>query len=116
MRMTLLLLCFVATCFAQGEALQTGAEQLVNQPDISPVELKAKHIALVANQSSLVGGTHLLELLLQQGLQVKTVFSPEHGFRGNADAGAKVDNSIDPETGVVVVSLYGQHKNQRLKR
>lgn len=115
MRMTLLLLCFAATCFTQAEALQTGAEQLVNQPDISPVELKAKHIALVANQSSLVGGTHLLELLLQQGLQVKTVFSPEHGFRGNADAGAKVDNSIDPETGVAVVSLYGQHKKPKVE-
>lgn len=115
MRMTLLLLCFAATGFTQAEALQTGAEQLVNQPDISPVELKAKHIALVANQSSLVGGTHLLELLLQQGLQVKTVFSPEHGFRGNADAGAKVDNSIDPETGVAVVSLYGQHKKPKVE-
>ena len=110
MRMTLLFLCFAATCFAQDEALQTGAEQLINQPDISPVELKAKHIALVANQSSLVGDTHLLELLLQQGLQVKTVFSPEHGFRGTADAGAKVDNSIDPETGVAVLSLYGKNK------
>jgi uncharacterized protein YbbC (DUF1343 family) len=110
MRMTLLFLCFAATCFAQDEALQTGAEQLVNQPDISPVELKAKHIALVANQSSLVGDTHLLELLLQQGLEVKTVFSPEHGFRGTADAGAKVDNSIDPETGVAVLSLYGKNK------
>ncbi|KOO57929.1 hypothetical protein WH43_12640 [Rheinheimera sp. KL1] len=115
MRMTLLLLCFAATCFAQDEALQTGAEQLVNQPDISPVELKAKHIALVANQSSLVGDTHLLELLLQQGLQVKTVFSPEHGFRGTADAGAKVDNSIDPDTGVAVVSLYGQHKKPKVE-
>lgn len=111
MRYLMLLLCFAATpCFADTKTLQTGAQQLVTLPDVSPVELKAKHIALVVNQSSLVGDTHLLELLLQQGFDVKTVFSPEHGFRGTADAGAKVDNSIDPETGVAVVSLYGKNK------
>lgn len=110
MRCLMLLLCFAATCFADTKELQTGAQQLVNQPDVSPVELKAKHIALVVNQSSIVGDTHPLELLLQQGLEVKTIFSPEHGFRGAADAGAKVDNSIDPQTGVAVLSLYGKNK------
>lgn len=111
MRYLMLLLCFAATpCIAEAKELQTGAQQLVTQPDISPVELKAKHIALVVNQSSIVGDTHLLELLLQQDLTVKTVFSPEHGFRGTADAGAKVDNSIDPQTGVAVLSLYGKNK------
>jgi uncharacterized protein YbbC (DUF1343 family) len=110
MRYLMLLLCFAATCFADTKELQTAAQQLVTQPDISPVELKAKHIALVVNQSSLVGDTHLLELLLQQDLAVKTVFSPEHGFRGTADAGTKVDNSVDPQTGVAVLSLYGKNK------
>lgn len=111
MRYLMLLLCFAATpCIAEAKELQTGAQQLVTQPDISPVELKAKQIALVVNQSSIVGDTHLLELLLQQDLTVKTVFSPEHGFRGTADAGAKVDNSIDPQTGVAVLSLYGKNK------
>lgn len=110
MRVALLLFCFAATCFAQGETLQTGAQQLVTQPESSPLELKAKQIALVVNQSSLVGDAHLLELLLQQGLEVKTVFSPEHGFRGTADAGATVHNSIDPQTGVAVLSLYGKNK------
>ena len=111
MRYLMLLLCLSAThCFADTKELQTGAQQLVTQPDISPVELKAKHIALVANQSSLVADAHLLELLLQQGFDVETVFSPEHGFRGTADAGAKVDNGIDPKTGVAVLSLYGKNK------
>lgn len=107
----LLLFCLAADlCFADTKELQTGAQQLTTQPEISPVELKAKQIALVVNQSSLVGDTHLLELLLQQGLDVKTIFSPEHGFRGTADAGAKVDNSVDPQTGVAVQSLYGTNK------
>lgn len=114
MRYVMLLLCFAATgCFAEAKELQTGAQQLVNQPASSPIELKAKHIALVVNQSSIVGDTHLLELLLQQDLTVKTVFSPEHGFRGTADAGAKVDNSIDPNTGVAVLSLYGKNKKPK---
>lgn len=106
----LLLVCFATTCFAQHQELQTGASQLATLPGSSPVELKAKHIGLIVNQSSLVGDTHLLELLLQQGLEVKTIFSPEHGFRGTADAGAAVDNSIDPQTGVAVLSLYGKNK------
>lgn len=106
----LLLVCFATTCFAQHEELQTGASQLATVPGSSPIELKAKQIGLVVNQSSLVDDTHLLELLLQQGLEVKTIFSPEHGFRGTADAGAAVDNSIDPQTGVAVLSLYGKNK------
>lgn len=112
MRCFMLLLLYLATTqsFADTKELQTAAQQLVTQPDISPVELKAKHIALVVNQSSLVGNTHLLELLLQQGFDVKSILSPEHGFRGTADAGAKVDNSIDPDTGVAVLSLYGKNK------
>ncbi len=114
MRYVMLLLCFAAIgCFAEAKELQTGAQQLVNQPASSPIELKAKHIALVVNQSSIVGDTHLLELLLQQSYAVKTVFSPEHGFRGTADAGAKVDNSIDPDTGVAVLSLYGKNKKPK---
>ncbi len=107
----LLLFCLAAAlCFADTNELQTGAQQLSTQPEISPVELKAKQIALVVNQSSLVGDTHLVELLLQQGLDVKTIFSPEHGFRGTADAGAKVDNSIESQTDITVQSLYGTNK------
>ncbi|WP_233080576.1 exo-beta-N-acetylmuramidase NamZ family protein [Rheinheimera soli] len=106
----LLMICFATTSFAQHEELQTGASRLAIAPGSSPVELSSKRIGLVVNQSSLVGDTHLLELLLQQGLQVNKIFSPEHGFRGTADAGAKVDNSIDPDTGVAVLSLYGKSK------
>jgi len=99
---------FALQCFAQQ--IQTGASQLASNPLLSPVTLKGKQIGLVANQSSVAGRQHVLEVLLQQGIAVKKVFSPEHGFRGTADAGAKVDNSIDPKTGVTVLSLYGKNK------
>lgn len=116
MRRFLLLVCCIAfgsvafSCMAQTKEIQTGASQLAAGPGSSPVELTSKQIGLVVNQSSVVGNSHLVELLLQQGLQLKKIFSPEHGFRGTADAGAKVENSIDPQTGLAVFSLYGKDK------
>lgn len=111
MRYLMLLLCFATTCcFADTKQLRTGAQQLVHDPASSPISLKTKRIALVVNQSSVVGETHLLELLLDQGFTIHTVFSPEHGFRGTADAGVQVDNSIDAATGIAIQSLYGKNK------
>jgi len=94
----------------QSAALQTGASQLVSSPQLSPIKLQGKKIGLVVNQSSVVDGQHLLDKLLQQQLVVQRIFSPEHGFRGTADAGAKVDNTIDAQSGIAVRSLYGKHK------
>jgi uncharacterized protein YbbC (DUF1343 family) len=72
--------------------------------------LKAKRVAVFANQTSLVGNTHLVDTLLKSGINVVKIFGPEHGFRGTADAGEKVGNAVDSKTGVPVVSLYGSHK------
>ena len=73
--------------------------------------LKGKSIAIVANQTSMVGESHLVDTLLSCGIDIKKVFSPEHGFRGSADAGEKVKNHKDKKTGLPIVSLYGsQHK------
>ncbi len=72
--------------------------------------LADKNVALICNQSSLVGGIHLLDTLLHSDIHVTRVFSPEHGFRGNADAGAIVPDTIDPETGIGIISLYGSKK------
>jgi uncharacterized protein YbbC (DUF1343 family) len=69
-----------------------------------------KNVACVINHSSLVGGAHLVDTLQRLGVQVKTVFAPEHGFRGTADAGEHLLNGIDPSTGVPVISLYGERK------
>lgn len=83
-----------------------GAEQMeIYLPYIMP-----KRIALVANHTSLIGTTHLADTLIGLKVKLKKIFSPEHGFRGNADAGAKVQNGIDPKTGIPVISLYGKHK------
>ncbi|UKJ06510.1 exo-beta-N-acetylmuramidase NamZ domain-containing protein [Solitalea lacus] len=71
--------------------------------------LKNKQVGLVVNQTSTIGTTHLADTLLSAGIKVKAVFAPEHGFRGDADAGEKVDNTIDKKTGLPIISLYGKH-------
>jgi uncharacterized protein YbbC (DUF1343 family) len=69
-----------------------------------------KRIAVVGNQTSVVGNVHLVDSLLGMGLNVVKVFAPEHGFRGQADAGEKVHSTIDEKTGIPLISLYGNHK------
>ena len=72
--------------------------------------LKDKRVALIINQTSVVDGKSILDILLENKINVVRIFVPEHGFRGNEDAGAKIDNSIDSATGIKVASLYGKHK------
>ena len=72
--------------------------------------LKSKNVAVVANQASLIGKTHLVDTLLSSGIRIVKIFSPEHGFRGKAEAGALIENGKDTETGLPVTSLYGKHK------
>lgn len=71
--------------------------------------LKGKRIALLSNQTGVVGAKHdkhTLDLMLEKGLNVTTIFSPEHGFRGKADAGEHVSSSVDEKTGIPIASLY----------
>ncbi len=72
--------------------------------------LKNKRIAVVGNQTSVVNGKHLVDTLLALNLNVVKVFSPEHGFRGDVDAGEKIEHSVDEKTGIPLVSLYGNNK------
>ena len=73
-------------------------------------QLPTGHVAVVGNQTSVIGTTHLVDTLLARGVQVVKTFCPEHGFRGTAAAGAKVDNSVDAKTGLPIISLYGKNK------
>lgn len=103
----LLVLIFMYQSYTQSQnRIITGAERM----DVYVPLLKGKKVALLANQTSIVGNTHLLDTLLKSGVNVVKVFGPEHGFRGNADAGEKINSSIDKATGVKVISLYGDHK------
>ena len=97
------LLCFLVL---KGIAQQIvpGAERLSAYLPL----LKGKQVAVFANQTSKIGDKHLVDVLMENKVQVNVIFGPEHGFRGEADAGAKVANYVDQKTGIKVVSLYGQ--------
>lgn len=71
--------------------------------------LKHKNIAVVANPTSMIGSSHLVDSLIHLKVKVKCVFAPEHGFRGSVEAGEHIENNIDAGTGVKVISLYGKH-------
>ncbi len=88
--------------------LKVGAEQM---DKLLPM-LRNKRVALVVNHTSIVNkkGTHLLDSLISCGIIVKKVFAPEHGFRGNADAGEQIKDGKDNKTGIPIISLYGKNK------
>ncbi len=84
----------------------TGAERM----EVYLPLLKGKKIAVFANQTSMVKDSHLVDTLVKRGVQIVKIFGPEHGFRGDADAGEKVGDAKDRKTGIPVISLYGAHK------
>lgn len=103
-----ILVLLTLVCSAQHLRAQviTGAERT---GEWLP-SLKGKNVALVVNHTSLVGQRHLLDTMLSLGIRVTKIFAPEHGFRGNHSAGAKVASTIDSATGIAVVSLYGNKR------
>ena len=94
------------TILTDDTILRVGAEQL----DLYLPILKNKNIALVVNHTSLINSTHLADTLLKLNIVIKKIFSPEHGFRGEADAGETVKNSVDIKTNLPLISLYGKNK------
>lgn len=90
----------------KAQPLQVGA---VNYQAYVP-ELKGKRVGLVVNQTSEINGQHLVDFLLEKGVVVRKIFAPEHGFRGDHDAGAHVKSTVDAKTGIDVVSIYGSNK------
>lgn len=72
--------------------------------------LKGKRVAIFANHTATVGNQHLVDTLTKLGVKITKAFGPEHGFRGTADAGEKIDNYNDPATGIPVISLYGKKR------
>ncbi len=87
------------------ERIIPGAERI----NVYVPLLKGKTVAVFANQTSMINGTHLVDTLLKSGVKVVKIFGPEHGFRGNVNDGEKVENFIDKKTGIEIVSLYGKH-------
>ena len=105
-------LIFIVSFGLNGQELKLG----INNLDAIILETKNKNIAVVGNQTSVIQNTHLVDTLLELGIKVKLVFSPEHGFRGVEDAGAHINNEIDQRTGLQIFSLHGENKKPRINQ
>lgn len=94
------------SCYAVTDSILTGA----NQVDKFLPELRTKKIGLMVNQTSMRNDEHIVDYFISEGVNIIRIFAPEHGFRGEADAGAVIKDGVDISTGISVVSLYGQKK------
>jgi len=88
------------------DSIKVGADRT----EIYLPKLAGKKVAIVGNQTSMIGNTHLVDSLLALKVNIVKIFAPEHGFRGFADAGETIANGKDTKTGLPVISLYGKHK------
>ncbi|MCD8081068.1 MAG: DUF1343 domain-containing protein [Bacteroides sp.] len=106
MKKNLLIICMLCVCLASYGQKSNNVVLGAERTDMYFPILKNKRIAVFSNHTGMVGDKHLVDILLENKLDVVAIFSPEHGFRGDADAGEHVSSSVDPETGVPILSLY----------
>lgn len=99
------------TATLKESRILTGADQTEKYIPM----LQGKRVAIMANPTTVIGQTHLVDSLKKRGINIVKVFGPEHGFRGNASAGVHVADETDPATGIPVISLYGA-KNKPSKQ
>ncbi|MGE5421277.1 MAG: exo-beta-N-acetylmuramidase NamZ domain-containing protein [Chloroflexota bacterium] len=102
--LAIIAVCLLFSSFAEKDPVPGAA-----QYDAYKGLIKGKSIAVLANQTSMAGSEHLVDMLLGKGENIKVIFAPEHGFRDLADAGATIDSGKDIRTGISIISLYGKH-------
>ena len=114
---TFVLICLIFLGIFNRYYSQTNAQEFktgADQPEIYLPLLKNKTIGIVTNQTGLLKDkTHLVDFLVKNNVSIKAIFAPEHGFRGDADAGEKVKNGVDTKTGIPIISLYGNNKKPK---
>jgi uncharacterized protein YbbC (DUF1343 family) len=103
--LTTFLAIIAASCGGSDTGPVPGANRLAMYKPL----IEGKTIGIVANQTSMAGQVHLVDLLISEGIHPAVIFSPEHGFRDLADAGEKIEDGKDPQTGTPLISLYGSH-------
>ncbi|MEY1640254.1 exo-beta-N-acetylmuramidase NamZ family protein [Tenuifilum osseticum] len=112
MRFGKIVLTFSVSVFlitARAQEILPGARLMSNYLPL----IQGKRVAVVANHTTLVGSKHLVDTLLSAGVTIKKIFSPEHGFRGDIEAGELIGNYTDKVTGLPVISLYGGSKKPK---
>jgi uncharacterized protein YbbC (DUF1343 family) len=102
----LLFIAIVSVCLGAKKAPVPGANQISQYKHL----IEGKSVAIVANQTSMVGQTHLVDNLLSIGIDIKVIFAPEHGYRELASDGQTIKDGKDPATGITLLSLYGSRR------
>ena len=108
------IICLVLAILSLGSSVRTVAQKKMPiLPGAYQTEkyfplLKGKRVSVFTNQTATINGKHLIDTLKASGFTIQKIFTPEHGLRGTADAGEKVSDEIDPQTGIKIVSLYGK--------
>ena len=110
-KQNIFILIFLCSFGLNAQELILGANRIEHIISLT----NEKSIAIVGNQTSMVNNTHLVDTLISLNQNIITVFSPEHGFRGTGDAGAKIENEVDIKTGIPIISLYGGNKKPKKK-
>jgi uncharacterized protein YbbC (DUF1343 family) len=108
-KQNIFILIFLCSFGLNAQELVLGANRIEQIISLT----NEKSIAIVGNQTSMVNNTHLVDTLISLNQNIITVFSPEHGFRGTGDAGAKIENEVDIKTGIPIISLYGKNKKPK---
>lgn len=105
-RKLMIFLFWVVVCVSAAGAVSPGIENFGQYKD----RIENKRVGIVANQTSVAGDVHSVDFLRENGINIVKIFCPEHGFRGDADAGESVGDYRDKITGLPVISLYGKKK------
>jgi uncharacterized protein YbbC (DUF1343 family) len=100
------ILCLYTSRLQAQTTLKVGAEQM----DMYLPKIENKKVGMVVNHTAVVGSTHLVDTLLTKGVQIKGIYAPEHGYKGNVERGKTVATTKDTLTGITVYSIYGSRK------
>jgi uncharacterized protein YbbC (DUF1343 family) len=114
----LLLACISCTAQVKNESFSKEILTAAQNTEVYLPLLQGKNLGIVGNQTSVIfksdsGHLHLVDSLLKHNISIKKVFAPEHGFRGTADAGEVIKDGIDTQTGLPIISLYGDQKKPK---
>ena len=106
------LLCSLSLSVLGYSQIKVGAERTESYLPM----IKNKRVAIVGNQTSMIHNTHLVDSLIALKVDLIKIFSPEHGFRGNEDAGEKIEDGVDNKTNLPIISIYGKNKKPTKKQ
>jgi len=109
MKRTIPVILFIAIMASSCNGIEKVPVPGASQFNMYKQLIEGKSVAVVANQTSIAGDIHLVDFLVAKGINLRTIFAPEHGFRSMADAGEIIQDGIDVKTGIPVVNLYGSH-------